>query len=665
MQAVMRIERHSRSTTRTGWHGATDHRVEFEKPRMQPITYFLVAALAFTVIGCAPEPPKQPEPRSQKKFIDDEPVAITRDPHKRALFGDLHVHTSWSTDAFLGGNRVGPRDAYRFARGEAVELPSGIVTQLAVPLDFTAITDHAEGFDVIAVCTDQAHSQYDSDACENLREPDNLTDYFVSAFERGIKRPAPRNEALCGSDETGVDVCIGYSRVTWERTQAVAEEFDEPGTFTALIGYEFSSLVREFGMLHRNVIFRGTDVIPHAISSHDVRNQADFFAQMDAACQPPCEVLTIPHNSNYSWGLMFSRTDEDGSAYTAADFERRARIDRLAEVTQQKGESECQTGVGTTDEDCGFEKIFEPCAPGQFGRCANESSFLRNALLNGIQLASEGQTNPFKLGMIGSTDTHASDPGNTNPRNRFAQASNVLLGLGVKRLFEAAHPVVGPIRRTNTGGLAAVWAESNTREDIFDALRRREAFATSGTRIRVRFFAGDLPAEIGSQADALAIAYERGVPMGADLAAGLAEPRFWVWATQDPNGVSLDRIQVIKGWVEDGEQKHTVRDVVCAGGRVPGDDGRCAQTAASVDISTCEVDDSTGAAELQTTFVDTDFDAEQNAFYYVRVFENPSCRWTTWIANSVSVDLPDDVPATIQNRAWSSPIWTPQAAEER
>ena len=634
---------------------------------MRSITYLLTGVLALTVIGCTPEPPTEPAPDSQseKKTTADEPVVVTRDPHKRALFGDLHVHTSWSTDAFLGGNRVGPRDAYRFARGEAVELPSGIVTQLAVPLDFTAITDHAEGFDVIAVCTDEAHSQYDSDACENLREPDNVTDFFISAFERGIKRPAPRNETLCGPGETGVDVCIGYSRVTWERTQAVAQEFNEPGTFTALIGYEFSSLVREFGMLHRNVIFRGTDVIPHAISSNDVRNQADFFAQMDAACQQPCEVLTIPHNSNYSWGLMFSRTDEDGSAYTAADFERRARIERLAEVTQQKGESECQTGVGTTDEDCGFEKIFEPCAPGQFGRCASETSFLRNALLNGIQLASEGQTNPFKLGMIGSTDTHASDPGNTNPRNRYAQASNVPFGLGVKRLFEAAHPVVGPIRRTGTGGLAAVWAESNTREDIFDALRRREAFATSGTRIRVRFFAGDLPAEVGSQADALAIAYERGVPMGADLAAGLAEPRFWVWAAQDPNGVSLDRIQVIKGWVEDGEQKHTVRDVVCAGGRVPGDDGRCTQTGASVDISTCEVDDSTGAAELQTTFVDSDFDGEQNAFYYVRVFENPSCRWTTWIANSASVDLPDDVPATIQNRAWSSPIWTPQAAEER
>jgi hypothetical protein len=634
---------------------------------MRPITCCLAAALALTVIGCAPEPPTEPAPdsHSEQKTTADEPVAVARDPHKRALFGDLHVHTSWSTDAFLGGNRVGPRDAYRFARGEAIELPSGIVTQLAVPLDFTAITDHAEGFDVIAVCTDEAHEQYESDACKNMREPDNVTDFFVSAFERGIARPAPRHATLCGPDETGVDVCIGYSRVTWERTQAVADEFNEPGTFTALIGYEFSSLLREFGMLHRNVIFRGTDVIAHAISSNDVRNQADFFAQMDAACQPPCEVVTIPHNSNYSWGLMFSRTNEDGSAYTAADFERRARLDRLAEVTQQKGESECQTGVGTTDEDCGFEKMFPPCAPGQFGRCATETSFLRNALLNGIQLASEGQTNPFKLGLIGSTDTHASDPGNTDPRNRYAQAANIPLGIGVNRLFETTHPVVGPIRRTDTGGLAAVWAESNTREDIFDALKNREAFATSGTRIRVRFFAGDLPAELGSQADALAIAYERGVPMGADLATGAAKPRFWVWSAQDPNGVSLDRIQVIKGWVEAGEQKHTVRDVVCAGGRVPDDDGRCAPTQASVDIATCEVDDSTGAAELQTTFVDTDFDGEQNAFYYVRVFENPSCRWTTWIANSAGVDLPDDVPATIQNRAWSSPIWTPQVADAR
>jgi hypothetical protein len=631
---------------------------------MRAITCFLAAALALTVVGCSPEPPAEPTTESRpEKTAVDEPVVVSREPHKRAYFGDLHVHTSWSTDAFLGGNRVGPRDAYRFARGEAIELPNGIATQLAVPLDFTAITDHAEGFDMIAVCTDEARPQYESDVCESLRDPDDVREFFIAAFQRGVARPAPRQETLCGPDETGVDVCIGYARTIWERTQTVAEEFNDPGTFTALIGYEFSSLVREFGMLHRNVIFRGTDVIPHAISSNDVTNQADFFAQMDAACQPPCEVLTIPHNSNYSWGLMFSRTDEDGSAYTAADFERRARLDRLVEVTQIKGESECQTGVGTTDEDCSFEKMFPPCVPGQFGRCGTATSYVRNALLNGIQLASEGHTNPFKLGMIGSTDTHNSDPGNTDPQNRLARAANIPLGIGVKRLFDMTHPVVGPIRRTDTGGLAAVWAESNTREDIFDALRRREAFATSGTRIKVRFFAGDLPEDLGGQTDALAIAYERGVPMGADLGGGAGAPRFWVWAAQDPNGVSLDRIQVIKGWVEDGEQKHTVRDVVCAGGRVPGNDGRCTPTAASVDIASCEVDDTTGAAGLQTTFVDSDFDAGQHAFYYVRVFENPSCRWTTWIANGAGVDLPDDVPATIQNRAWSSPIWAPQGAD--
>lgn len=584
---------------------------------------------------------------------------IATNPLKQAYFGDLHVHTSWSTDAYNGGNRVGPEAAYRFARGEPVQLPNGIVTQLAVPLDFTAITDHAEGFDAVAACTDETHSEYESDTCRNMRAPPaNADDYFETVFARAAMRPAPRNPALCRDKPDGGNVCLDYARVTWQRTQQVAEQFNEPGKFTALIGYEFSALLTDFGMLHRNVIFRGSDVIAHAVSSSDVRNQADLFRQLDAGCVAPCEVLTIPHNTNYSWGLTFSRTDEDGSRYTDEDLARRARIERLVEVTQQKGESECQIGVGTTDEDCGFEKMFPICEEGDTRRCAVETSFVRNALLDGILYTSEGKVNPFKLGMIGSTDTHGSDPGNTEPRNRYAQASGNQAA--VEGVFRAAHPVVGAMRQTDTGGLAGVWAESNTRSDIFDALRNREAFATSGTRLTVRFFGGDLPDDIDVRSDAVEAAYRNGVPMGGDLD-GTSIPRFWVWAAQDPNGVSLDRIQVVKGWVANGEQKHNVRDVVCSGGRNPGADGRCPVTESGVDTASCNTNDRSGAAELQTSFVDAEFDPGQNAFYYVRVFENPSCRWTTWLANSAGVDLPSDVPATIQNRAWTSPIWVTPA----
>ena len=467
----------------------------------------------------------------------------------------------------------------------------------------------------------------------------------------GIPRPAQRNPIACAD----IDHCKANERSTWRRIQDTANAFDEPGRFTTLIGYEFSSLLRDFGMLHRNVIFRGTDVIPRAISSLDVINQADFFTQLDSACTEPCEVLTIPHNTNYSWGLTFSRTDEDGSSYTAEDLERRARIERLFEVTQQKGNSECQISVGAADEDCNYGNLFPACSDIKDTRCATPASFLRNALLEGLTLGREGDRNPFKLGIIGSTDTHVSDSGNTvGMPAQFEQAAGI--SFAVERILELDHVVVGPVRRMSAGGLAGVWAESNTRADIFGALRRREAFATSGSRMRIRFFGGDLPADLGELPNPVAVAYQQGVPMGSDLVHS-ETPRFWVWASQDPAGSRLDRIQIIKGWIEGGEQRQKVWDVACSDGRVPEATGRCPRTPAHVDLKTCETTGQAGARELQTAFSDPEFSADAPAFYYARVFENPSCRWTTRLANDAGVDLPDDLPVTVQERGWSSPIW--------
>ncbi len=576
---------------------------------------------------------------------------VERFPLKTALFGDLHVHTSWSADAYTGGNRLGPNTAYRFARGEEIELQNGLTARLDVPLDFVALTDHAENFATHMTCTIGGGPEFDTEQCRGMRAGDLDQQVMLQqVFERAGVRPAPRND-LCSDD---LDRCLANEKATWVRVQEVANAFDDPGNFTALIGYEFSSLLKNFGMLHRNVIFRGTDVTPHAISSNDVINQADFFAQLDAACEAPCEVLTIPHNTNYSWGMAFDRVDEDGTVYSQADIERRARIDRLFEITQQKGNSECQIGVGMADEDCNFENTWPICDDGEGTQCASEPSFLRNALLTGLAMGSEGGQNPFKLGVIGSTDTHLSDPGNT-ARDIPAQFAALNLSFVVKRALGMDHVVAGPIRRMSAGGLAAVWAEANTRADVFDALRRREAFATSGSRIKLRFFAGDYGEAIGASADAVATAYASGVPMGSDLK-DLQNPSFWVWAAQDPNAPALDRIQVIKGWVENGEERQMIWDVACSGGRTPGEDGKCPVTEASVDLESCALSGS-GAAELQTTFRDPEFSADQVAFYYVRVFENPSCRWTTALANEADVDRPTDVPATVQHRAWSSPIW--------
>lgn len=574
--------------------------------------------------------------------------AVSSNSDRTAYFGDMHVHTSYSTDAYAGGNRIGPRDAYRFARGESVQLPSGMETQLVKPLDFVALTDHAEGFDAIGACTDSAHPLFHSKACTNMRKPGNRqADYLKIAFARGTARPAQRSPDLCKDNA----VCIDAAMSTWQRIQEAANEYDDPGTFTALIGYEFSSLLPSFGMLHRNVIFRGEDVIPHAISSLDVVGQADFFAKLDVACQAPCEVITIPHNTNYSWGLTFSRTDEDGSAYSAADIERRVRIDRLAEVTQQKGNSECQVGVGFSDEDCDFGNLFPACEAGEFGQCATQQSFVRNALLQGIQLRNLGQTNLFKYGMIGSTDNHNSDAGNTDPvygsRNRAAFGNKG----ATERIFAAEHLVAGPFRKMNVGGLVGVWAESNTRDSIFSALQRRETFATSGSRMRIRFFAGDIESDQPSVQNL----YANAVPMGADMSH--TAPTFWAHALRDPDTAPLDRIQVVKGWIEDGVPQQRVWDVACSDGRSPGADDQCASTSASVDTSTCVGSDKFGATQLSARFTDVGYNEDQNAFYYLRVFENPSCRWTTWYANAAGIAKPDDVAATTQQRGWSSPIW--------
>jgi hypothetical protein len=555
----------------------------------------------------------------------------------------------------VGNNRLGPNSAYQFAKGEKIELPTGEEAQLQTPLDFMALTDHAEAFELHLPCTMTPDSpEFGKETCQDMRSGDiDVATLLKTAFAQGGIRPGPRSYHVCGDD----DRCKANEVAAWQKVQAVANAHNEPGRFTALIGYEFSSLLTEGGMLHRNVIFRGTDVTPHAISSLDVVNQKDFFNQLDAACDEPCEVLTIPHNTNYSWGLTFSRTDEDGTAYTNEDLERRSRIERLFEVTQQKGNSECQIGVGAADEECNFGNMFPPCDEEGDKRCAAEKSFLRNVLLDGLALGQEQDLNPYKLGVIGSTDTHTSDPGNTRPGIpvRFKPAEGV--GMGVNRLLEADHPAAGPIRRFLLGGLAGVWAKANTREEIFDALQRREAFGTSGSRMQIRFFAGDLPEDLDARHDPLAIAYERGVPMGSDLAAA-ENPRFWAWAMQDPNGPPLDRIQIVKGWMENGEERQRVWDVACSSGRLPNENGHCPKTNASVNFKTCAPTGTDGASELKATFTDPDYSADHPTFYYVRVLENPTCRWTTILANSANGDYPEDLSPAEQERGWSSPIWS-------
>jgi hypothetical protein len=596
-------------------------------------------------------------------------------PEKQVFFGELHLHTSLSTDAFMNGTRKHPATAYRFAQGDPVVLTSGIRWQLETPLDFVAVTDHAESFGDLQLCTAPESPVYDAPLCRDMRGRDPVT--MGRVIGGWAVDGAARNPVTCG--EAGA-LCIEMARSTWQLVRDAAERANRPGEFTALVGYEYSPVIlSEAGTtkVHRNVIFRSADVPGRAFSAYDGSVEA-LHAWLDEECEAPCQALTIPHNSNASASRIFwEGRNSDGTAWSQEALDRRARLEPLVEIYQGKGSSECHPGLGLTDEECGFEQWVRNCGPGERLGCATTDDMVRDTIVRGLRVEAERGINPFKLGFIGSTDSHLGTPGATiesdyqgqlgypddSPEKRLGQGYVVP---GADPPSDGGWGFLGPTK-FSPGGLAAVWAEENTREAIWDALARREAFSTSGTRIQVRLYGGfGLPEDLHERHDAVELGRREGVPMGGDLqgrdARGKA-PRFFVWALRDPASAPLQKVQVVKGWVEDGVERAQVYDVACSGGARPeGQPGRCPGNGASVDLETCAIDETRGATELSTTWLDPDFDLSRRAVYYVRVLENPVCRWSTHDANRIGAALPEHVPATIEERAWTSPIWfTPQA----
>ena len=370
---------------------------------------------------------------------------------------------------------------------------------------------------------------------------------------------------------------------------------------------------------------------------------------MDASCGEGCEFLTIPHNPNKSWGLAFASETIDGIPYTRDDWRLREKFEPLVEMFQIKGNSECVLGFGATDEECGFEQFFPVCEEGQVTLCIHPTSMARDGLKKGLILEESLGFNPMKFGLMASTDTHNSNPGDTEEWD-YRGANSYLGSPARERLSDGLRqPKV-----TNPGGLAAVWAPENTRDALFDAMSRREVYATSGTRPTLRFFAGaNLPEDLAQTGD-LEAAYENGAPMGGTLNADEGAPRLFVWVTQDPDHAPLAKIQIIKGWLEGGEAREKVFDVACADIDAS---GACVSTLAPVDLSDCSWSPIAGAPELRADWIDPDYDAAQNAFYYARVIQIPSCRWTTYDSLRLGQAPPTDVPATITEMAWSSPIW--------
>ena len=576
-------------------------------------------------------------------------------PLRNLYFGDLHTHTNLSYDAFLNGTRATPDDAYRYAQGEALTHAAGFEIQLDRPLDFFAVTDHASFLGMLPAMLDPEH--------EASRHPDAA---LARGIASGALAGAERQAAYAAIRAHTLGVRGGLNdpdvvRSAWRETIAAAERHNDPGRFTTFIAYEFTGSP-ENQNLHRNVVFRGSAAPAAPFSRLDSFNPEDLWAWMERNREAGIEAIAIPHNSNGSNGLMFRLATYAGEPLDAAWAETRARNEPLVEVTQTKGTSDTHPALSPNDEWADFE-IWSYRIGGGTTPSQPSGSYVRKAYLNGLKLEEELGVNPFRFGLVGATDNHAG-AGAPNESDYFTAGGRPQRGASIP--LESPRPDGGLYSASPLGairgasGLTGVWAGRNTRESIFDAFRRRETFATTGPRMRLRFFAGyDYPDDLAERPGLVAAAYAGGVPMGGELAAaGRRGPKFLVWANRDPEGAPLARLQVVKGWLEGGEARERVYDVACSDGmEVDPDTHRCPGNGAAVDLDTCAAGNDAGDAELRTLWTDPDFDPAARAFYYVRALENPSCRWSTWEAVRAGVEPRPDLPATIQERAWSSPIW--------
>ena len=625
------------------------------------------AGLLLIAAACSEQPPTA-EPGSGSAAPSEEASsgaaagerAVDSNPLRNAYFGDTHIHTVLSVDAYLMGTRRTPDDAYEFARGAAIEHASGFMMQMKKPLDFLAVSDHGFYLGMMRELDDE-NSPYAEHPLVPAIRAANTAEGSIAAFQALIDHLRSRQEdPALENDLDDRDV----ARSAWQEIIESAERHNDPGSFTTFIGYEYTTSGPEFQNLHRNVIFRGSNVPQQPFSRLDSLNPEDLWAWMDTNRANGMEAIAIPHNPNGSDGWMFANTDWAGEPMDADYAETRMRNEPLVENTQVKGTSDTHPLLSPNDEWANFELMELKVASDQPSRAPG--SYVREAWLNGMAMEDRGGFNPYRFGVIGASDTHNA-AGSFEEDNYWSKTGLIDIEPHMRGSVPLPDSTSGnPEYAQNAAqywgasGLAGAWAESNTRDAIFDAFRRKETFSTSGPHIKVRFFAGfDIDESLLAAPDAIAQAYAKGVPMGADLPAdGERAPLFLAWAARDADTVALQRLQIIKGWVEDGATHEAVIDIACSdGGIVDPATQRCPDNGAIVDLGTCSVSADKGAAELKAVWQDPDFDPTQRAFYYVRVLENPKCRWSTWDAIRAGVAPRPDMQATIQDRAWSSPIW--------
>ena len=624
---------------------------------------------AMAVVSMAAEPP--PEAASLEKAfqVDKFSPYANRNFPSRPFFGDTHLHTSISMDAGAIGNRLGPEEAYRFARGEELKSSTGVRAKLSRPLDFLVVSDHSDNMGLFTLLNDAdpvliSKSKIARELSDKIRKggKDGMEAglYIVNNFAQG-KLDKSLN-ILPGSKP--------FSR-TWDIIIDAAEKYNEPGRFTAFIGYEWTSLVMGNNM-HRNVIYRdgaqqAQQVDPYTTTPpYGSPNPRDLWKWMAAYEEKTGgDVLALAHNGNLANGIMFpDQAQYDGTKLDKEYVQERIKWEPLYEVTQIKGDGETHPFLSPNDEFADYETWDK--ANLNMSELKKDSmlagEYAREALKMGLNLEKQFGTNPYKFGLVGSTDSHTS-LATAQEDNFFGKHTGSEPG---PKRYE--HMVIEMNDQQIMGweqvasGLAAVWARENSRKSIYDAMERKETYATTGSRMMVRFFGGwEFTDEDALGRSPAFAGYSKGVPMGGDLsdAPEGKSPTFLVAALKDPLSGNLDRVQIIKGWMNSkGKLHEKIYDVVVSDGRKIGKDGRCkTKVGNTVDVERATWTNSIGASELITVWTDPDFDPGERAVYYARVIEIPTPRWTAYEAVRYGITMDKEIPMTTQERAYTSPIW--------
>lgn len=578
---------------------------------------------------------------------------VPPNPEKNVFFGDLHIHTSLSTDAYVFGVRTLPEDVYTFAKGGTIEHGAGYPIRISRPLDFVAVTDHSEYMG-------QARQA-------DLKVPTTerpLRDLLMNGNTFSITKAWLQSTGFIyktgfgyGVDKINREV----NKTAWQMTIDAAERHNEPGAFTAFIGYEWSAFAGDPKIhMHRNVIYRSNNISKLPFSYLDSQRPEDLWAFLEKENDAGRHAFAIPHNANMSAGNMYANRDSEGNPLTAEYAAIRNRYEPVSEILQVKGSSETHPLLSNQDEFAAFQ--LNLILPDDVDSAAEvvKGSYARDALRLGMELFHTEGFNPYQFGFIGSTDGHnASSP---VEEDNYHGKLPIMDGSAGMRTDEATllPKGINPATKWGSGGLAAIWAEQNTRASLYDALERKETFATSGTRISVRFFAGwDYSESILKSANMVKLAYAGGVPMGGQLttAPNAKSPSFIVTAMKDPQGANLDRVQIIKAWVDQqGNSHEKIFDVALSNERsVDKTTGKTPTVGNTVDITKATYTNSIGAELLSAVWRDPEFDASVSAFYYARVLEIPTPRWSTYDAVKLGTEPMD--PATIQERAITSAIW--------